>query len=287
MTQDMSGVGEHYAATGVVQRIRAALASLGPEDRPLSTRELGAMDQFHTRGHGATAELAELAGIESTDRVLDLGCGIGGPARLIAASRGCRVIGVDLSEGFVEAARYLSLRTGQQQRVEFHAGSALALDFADASFDVVLLQHVAMNIADRPRLYREIRRLLAPGGRFATYDVVRGEGEALYPAPWARDSRDSFLLDAQATREAVEAAGLRVRAWLDDTPAARSWAAQLKAAASATTSTTSTTCTTCTTSATPGLGVVMGPDFPVQAGNHARNLLEGRVGVLMAVFEAV
>ncbi len=281
MTQDMSGVGEHYAATGVVLRIRAALASLGPEDRPLGTRELGAMDQFHTRGHGATAELAELAGIESTDRVLDLGCGIGGPARLIAASRGCRVIGVDLSEGFVEAARYLSLRTGQQQRVEFHAGSALALDFADASFDVVLLQHVAMNIADRPRLYREIRRLLAPGGRFATYDVVRGEGEALYPAPWARDSRDSFLLDAQATREAVEAAGLRVRAWLDDTPAARSWAAQLKAAASATTSTTSTT------SATPGLGVVMGPDFPVQAGNHARNLLEGRVGVLMAVFEAV
>ena len=275
MTQDMSGVGEHYAATGVVQRIRAALASLGPEDRPLGTRELGAMDQFHTRGHGATAELAELAGIESTDRVLDLGCGIGGPARLIAASRGCRVIGVDLSEGFVEAARYLSLRTGQQQRVEFHAGSALALDFADASFDVVLLQHVAMNIADRPRLYREIRRLLAPGGRFATYDVVRGEGEALYPAPWARDSRDSFLLDAQATRETVEAAGLRVRAWVDDTPAARSWAAQLKVAAAA------------ATPATPGLGVVMGPDFPLQAGNHARNLLEGRVGVLMAVFDAV
>ena len=275
MTQDLNGVGEHYATTGVVERLRAALAALGKEDRPLTTRELGAMDQFHTRGHAATAELAELAGIGAADRVLDLGCGIGGPARLIAETRGCRVVGVDLSEGFVEAARYLSLRTGQHERVEFHGGSALALDFADASFDVVLLQHVAMNIADRAGLYREIRRVLAPGGRFASYDVVRGDGEPRYPAPWARAAGDSFLLDAQATREAVEAAGLRVRVWRDDTTAARSWAAQLKAAAST------------SRPPTPGLGVVMGPDFAVLAGNHARNLLEGRVGVLMAVFEAV
>ena len=108
--------------------------------------------------------------------------------------------------------------------------------------------------------------------------MVRGEGEPHYPAPWARDARDSFLLDAQATREAVEAAGLRLRAWRDDTPAARDWAAQLKAAAASASSG--------SRPATPGLGVVMGPDFPVQAGNHARNLLEGRVGVLMAVFEA-
>ncbi|MBU6439829.1 MAG: methyltransferase domain-containing protein [Betaproteobacteria bacterium] len=275
MTQDLNGVREHYAATGVLQRLRAALATLGPEDRPLTPRELGAMDQFHTRGHAATAELAELAAIGPADRVLDLGCGIGGPARLIADSRGCRVTGLDLSEGFVEAARYLSLRTGQQERVQFHCGSALAMDFADASFDVVLLQHVAMNIADRERLYREIRRVLAPGGRFATYDVVRGEGEPLYPAPWARDAKDSFLLDPQATREAVEAAGLRVRAWRDDTQTARDWAAQLKAAAAS-----------APRPSAPGLGVVMGPDFPVLAGNHARNLLEGRVGVLMAVFEA-
>ena len=272
MAQDLNGAREHYASTGVLQRIRAAL---GPDDRPLTVRELGAMDQFHTRGHAATAELAELAGIGPAHRVLDLGCGIGGPARLIAERCGCRVTGVDLNEGFVEAARYLSLRTAQQDRVAFHTGSALALDWPDASFDVVLLQHVAMNIADRSRLYREIRRLLVPGGRFASYDVVRGAGEPLYPAPWASDARDSFLLDAQATREAVEAAGLRVRVWRDDTPNARDWAAQLKAAASASKPT------------TPGLGVVMGPDFAVQASNHARNLLEGRVGVLMAVFEAV
>ena len=276
MSQESNGAHAHYAATGILERIRAALAALGPQDRPLTPRELGAMDQFHTRGHAATAELAELAGIGPGDRVLDLGCGIGGPARLIAQSRGCRVTGVDLSEGFVEAARYLSLRTGQQDRVEFHCASALELGFADASFDVVLLQHVAMNIAQRDRLYREIRRLLAPGGRFATYDVLRGRGEPHYPAPWAREAGDSFLLDAASTRQAVEAAGLRVLAWRDDTQAAREWAAQLKAAAAAAPS----------GPATPGLGVVMGPDFPLLAGNHARNLLEGRVEVLMAVFEA-
>ena len=276
MAQDLDGVREHYAAAGLLDRLRAALGTLGPEERPLSPAQLGAIDQFHTRGHAATADLAELARVGRDDRVLDLGCGIGGPARLLAEARGCRVTGVDLSPEFVEAARYLSVRTGQQDMVEFLCASALALPLADASFDVVLLQHVAMNIEDRPRLYREIRRLLAPGGRFATYDVVRGQGEPLYPAPWARDARDSFLLDPRATREAVEAAGLRVAAWRDDTPMAQEWAAQLKAAAAAAPS----------KPARPGLGVVMGADFPLLAGNHASNLLEGRVGVLMAVFEA-
>ena len=275
MSQDFSSIRDHYSAKGLLDRIRAALATLGPEHQALTPRQLGAMDQFHTRGHAATAELAELAGIEPRHRVLDLGCGIGGPARMLAESRGCRVTGVDLSEGFIEAARYLSLRTGQEQRVEFHCASALALSVPDASFDVVLLQHVAMNIADRERLYREVRRVLAPGGRFATYDVVRGEGEPHYPAPWAHDPQDSFLLDAGATRQAIEACGLRALTWRDDTPAARDWAAQLQAAAAAS-----------SRPSTPGLGVVMGPDFPVMAGNHARNLLEGRVGVWMGVFEA-
>ncbi len=157
------------------------------------------MDQFHTRGHAATADLAELAGIGPADRVLDLGCGIGGPARLIAERRGYRVVGVDLSEDLVESTRYLSQRTGRQERVEFHGGSALALDFIDASFDIVLLQHVAMNIADRAGLYREIRRLLVPDGRFATYDAVRGVGEPRYSDP--RCPRKASV----ARRQAAEA----------------------------------------------------------------------------------
>jgi len=171
----------------------------------------------------------------------------------------------------VEAARYLTDRTGQGGQVSFQTASALDLPFEDGSFDMVLLQHVAMNIADRARLYREIRRVLAPGGRFAIYDVVAKHGEPHYPVPWARTPATSFLLTAAATREAVERAGFRTLAWRDDTEAAKAWIAQLRASGPP---------------PGPNLGVVMGPDFAQLATNLGRNLMEGRVGILTAVFAA-
>src|SRR6202007_502975 len=103
----------------------------------------------------------------------------------------------------------------------------LELPFDDGRFNVVLLQHVAMNISDRVRLYREIRRVLKSGGGFATYDVVLNGGGPHYPLPWARPPATSFLLTAAATREAIEPAGFRNLAWQDDTEAAKVWAAQL------------------------------------------------------------
>jgi ubiquinone/menaquinone biosynthesis C-methylase UbiE len=124
--------------------------------------------------------------------VLDVGSGVGGPARLLAATYGCQVTGVDLSEPFVDAARYLAERTGLSGQVSFETASALELPFDDGPFGVVLLQHVAMNISDRARLYREIRRVLKPGGRFATFDVVLNGGEPHYPVPWARTRRQAF-----------------------------------------------------------------------------------------------
>src|SRR5262245_4710976 len=229
MTDVIDGVRDHYRATGLTERLKTALLALGPEDLPLTPEQLGALDQFHTRGLAATAELAELAGISADTSVLDVGSGVGGPARFLAATYGCRVTGVDLSEPFVDAARYLTARTGQSGQVSFQAGSALALPFDDGLFDVVLLQHVAMNIADRARLYREIRRVLKRGGRFATFDVVSISGEPHYPVPWARTPATSFLLTAAATREAIEPAGFRSLAWQDDTEAAKAWISQLRA----------------------------------------------------------
>src|SRR5581483_364402 len=114
----------------------------------------------HTRGLAATADLARLVGITADLSVLDVGSGLGGPARFLAATYGCHVTGVDLSESFVEAARYLTARTGQSDLVSFQAADALHLPFGDGAFDAVLLQHVAMNIADRDSLYREIHRVL-------------------------------------------------------------------------------------------------------------------------------
>ncbi len=271
MTDVLDGVRDHYRATGLTGRLKAALAVFGPEDQRLKPEQLAGLDQFHTRGLAATAELAKLAGITAGMAVLDVGAGVGGPARYLAAAHGCRVAGVDLSEPFVEAARYLTGRTGQGGQVSFEAASALELPFGDSRFDAALLQHVAMNIADRARLYGEIRRVLKPGGRFATFDIVLTGGEPHYPVPWARTPDTSFLMTAAATREAIEPAGFRTLVWQDDTEPAKAWVAQMRAAGPP---------------PSPNLGVVMGPDFAQLTGNLGRNLMEGRLGILTAVFEA-
>lgn len=272
MTDNLDGVRAHYRASGLTERLKTALAALGPEEQRLQPEQLAGLDQFHTRGLAATAELAGLAGIKPDTSVLDVGSGLGGPARFLAATYGCRVTGVDLSEPFVEAARYLTGRTGLGGQVTFAAASALALPFEDGQFDVVLLQHVAMNIGDRALLYSEIRRVLKPGGRFASYDVVLNGGDPHYPVPWARTPSESFLLSADETRARIEQAGFDTLVWQDDTATAKAWFAQLR---------------------TPGpppslnLGVVMGPDFAGLATNLGRNLMEDRLGILTAVFEAI
>jgi SAM-dependent methyltransferase len=268
MTDILDDVRAHYRATGLTGRLKAALES---EDGLIKPQQLAAFDQFHTRGLAATADLAGLAGISAGMSVLDVGAGLGGPARFLAATCGCQVTGVDLSETFVEAARYLTQRTGQSGQVSFRMASALDLPFEDGRFDAVLLQHVAMNIADRARLYREVRRVLKSGGSFATFDVVLSGGEPHFPVPWARTPSASFLLTAEATREAIEAAGFRTLTWQDDTEAAKAWFAQLRASGPP---------------PAPNLGLVMGPDIADLATNLGRNLMEGRLGVLTAVFDA-
>ena len=272
MTNVLDSVRDHYSAAGLKERLKTALGTFGPEDRRLTPHQLAALDQFHTRGLAATTELAELSGITADTAVLDIGSGIGGPARVMAATCGCCVTGVDLSESFVDAARYLTERTGQSAQVSFQTASALDLPFAGGRFDVALLQHVAMNIFERARLYREIHRVLKSGGRFATFDIVSNAGDPHYPVPWARTPATSFLLTAAATREAIEQAGFRTLVWQDDTQAAKAWFVQLRASGPP---------------PPPNLGVLLGPDFPQLAANLGRNLMEGRLAVLTAVFEAV
>ncbi|MGD1095229.1 MAG: class I SAM-dependent methyltransferase [Bryobacteraceae bacterium] len=265
MTDINTKVRAHYSATNLTNRIKSVLAPIMPEDQTLTVAQLAPLDQFHTRGILATAELAAAAGLEPSTRVLDLGCGIGGPARYFAATFGCKVTGLDLSPEFIDAATYLTARCGLSGRVTFQVGDALYLPFEDAAFDTVFLQHVAMNIEDRPALYAEVRRILTPGGRFVTYDLVLRNGDVVYPAPWARDASTSFLLSDGDTRRALEQAGFKVVLRRDDTETALDW---FKAAMAG--------------SPTSGLnlGVVMGPDFPAITSNLARNIRENRLGVL-------
>ncbi|WP_158749267.1 class I SAM-dependent methyltransferase [Acidobacterium sp. S8] len=267
MTDTITRVREHYSPTDLTSRIRSALAAIAPESQTLTVDQLAPFDQFHTRGILATAELAVAAGLEPSTRVLDLGCGIGGPARYLAKF-GCKVTGVDLSPGFINAANYLTARCEMSDRVNFQVGDALHLPFDDAAFDTVFLQHVAMNIEDRAALYVEVHRILTPGGQFVTHDVVLRDGDVAYPVPWARDVSTSFLRSESATRTALEQAGFNTTFWRDDTQIAIDWFKMMMAGSPP---------------GGPNLGVVMGPDFPAIIGTLARNLRENRLGVLSAV----
>jgi SAM-dependent methyltransferase len=268
MTDITTKVREHYSSTDLTDRIKSALATFTREGQRLTVDQLAPLDQFHTRGILATAELATAAGLDASTHVLDLGCGVGGPARYLAATFGCRVTGVDLSPGFIDAARYLTGRCGLSDRVTFQVGDAVHLPFEDAAFDMVFLQHVAMNIKDRAALYAEVHRILTTGGRFVSYDVVLRDGDIVYPVPWARDASTSCLLREADTRSAIEQAGFKVALWRDDTQTALEW---FKAAMAG--------------SPPNGLnlGVVMGAAFPALTANLARNLRENRPGVLSAV----
>ncbi|MBK7902132.1 MAG: methyltransferase domain-containing protein [Proteobacteria bacterium] len=164
----MIGLEAHYSANDIEARILAAIraAGLDPGQR-LSPVELAALDHFHTGGFRASLVLKDLAKIRADDRVLDIGAGLAGPARMLAASPGCRVECIDLSPDYFVAALLPNRLTGLEDRIGVHVGSALAIPFPDYSFDVVWMQNVGMNIADKRKLYEEIHRVLKPGGRFA------------------------------------------------------------------------------------------------------------------------
>jgi len=198
----MASLEAHYSARDIEARILAAIraAGLNPEQR-LSPTELAALDHFHTGGLRASLELLELAQIRAADRVLDIGAGLAGSARLLASTSGCRVDCIELSPDYCAGAVLLNRLTGLEDDIDVHEGSALDLPFPDASFDAVWMQNVGMNIADKRKLYAEICRVLEPGGRFAFQEMAAGETATSYfPLPWATDPADSCLVTAEEMR---------------------------------------------------------------------------------------
>lgn len=234
MTTNSRAITDHYATAGLADRILTALADSGVELDTLTHDDLAPLDQFHVRGRDATMELAQLVGVSSKDRTVDVGGGIGGPARTIAAHYGCDVTVVDLTEEYCRAGEILTQITGLQQRVRFMPASALDMPFDSASFDLAWQQHSSMNIADKCALYREIARVLRPGGRLALYEIMAGEaGRVRYPVPWARDPSISFLGQPEEMRTAIEGAGFEIMSWQDQTELGAKWfRARLSATAS-------------------------------------------------------
>lgn len=219
-----SRITSHYTQPALSTSILAALREEGKDPDNLKPHDVMGLGELHVRGHEATRELVMQLGLNHEKKVLDVGCGVGSPSRFMALQYGCRITGIDITDAFVEAAGMLAERVRLGEYLAYRKADALDLPFGDASFDVVVSQHVQMNVANKARFYAEIYRVLKPGGRFGMYDVVAGEGgEPFYPLPWAADATISFLLKPIALRAEIEAAGFEIATWQDTTAAGLIW----------------------------------------------------------------
>ncbi len=216
---DEAAVTRHYGRVGIAGRVLDALrAATGPE-APVTPDRLAPFDHFHGRGVAGTKDIAALLAPRSGERLLDIGSGIGGPARWFAAKFGVEVTGVDLTPEFCAAAAVLNAMTGLADRVRIIRGSALALPVPDGGYDAAYSQNVIMNIADKARFYGEAFRALRPGGRLALSNICAGPGgEPYYPAPWAPTRDASFLETPETMKANLAAVGFEIVAFRDVTP---------------------------------------------------------------------
>jgi SAM-dependent methyltransferase len=267
------GGGKGGGNDGLLDRILAALTEAGKDIDHLTIDDLAPVDEFHSRRRLATQELGAMLTPSDSDRVIDIGSGLGGPSRYLATTYRCRVSGVDLTPEFVATATALTARVGLSVQVDFQVGSALDLPFPDASFDCAWSQNVAMNIADRARYYSEMFRVLRPGGRLAIQDVAAGNGSALdFPVMWADRPEISFLRTPEETLSLLNRTGFRVLQWVDNTETSLAEAAAERGRAPA---------------APPILGIhlVVGPSFRDKMRNAQQAMVEGRTRLINAVLQ--
>ena len=268
-------VSAHYSGRALLKRVISALLAAGIDPAEVTVEQLAPLDNFHTFGVAGTLEMARVTQVEATDRVLDVGGGIGGPARLLAQRIGCAVTVLDLSPDFCALGETMTAWTHLTEKVTFVCGSALQAPFPDASFDVAWTQHVSMNIADKSQLFAEVHRVLRPGGRFALFDVVAGpNAPVLFPVPWADGPETSFLLPPSEIRTLVTSAGFRERSWAEGVEVTQRFAQPPVSAGP---------------SEKPdpdlNLNVLMGALGPERLRNMQRNMQAGSISLALGVFE--
>lgn len=266
MADDRS-VARHYTHGTLLETIRSGLESLGKTPGTATIDDLAPVDEFHIGGRRASEEFLGRLPLDSSSHVLDVGCGLGGAARLAAARFGCRVTGIDLTPEYVEVGKALCEWVGLDGRIDLRQGSALDLPFEDALFDAAYMLHVGMNISDKRALFAEVARVLRPGATFGIYDVMRtGEGDLAYPVPWAEAPETSALAAPGDYRGALEAAGFAVAEERDR----RDFALEFFAALAA---------RTAAAEGPPPLGLhlLMGPTAKRKVANMVENIEAGRI----------
>jgi ubiquinone/menaquinone biosynthesis C-methylase UbiE len=279
-------VERHYTRHNLEKTILTALKNAGKNIDQLTVDDLAPIDEFHTRGREATANLASLLnrGLQPNFHVLDVGSGIGGPSRYLASRFGCRVTGLDLVGEYCRVADSLAKRVKLDNLLTYRQGDATHIPFEDATYDVVWTQHASMNIAYKKRLYSEMYRVLKPGGKLAIYDVFKGSNSSNidgssstsihFPVPWASDPSISHLISEEESRKLLkEVVGFKEVAWEDKTELVVDWIKQMIKRAQ--------------TNGPPptGLHVLVGPHWSDLVKNLLRNLEEGRIAVAQGIFE--
>lgn len=278
-------VERHYTRSNLENTILTALRNAGKNVDQLTVDDLAPIDEFHTRGREATANLVSLLNnnLQPNFHVLDVGSGIGGPSRYLASRFGCHVTGLDLVGEYCRVADSLAKRVKLDNLLTYRQGDATHIPFEDVTFDVVWTQHASMNIAYKKMFYSEMHRVLKPGGKLAIYDVFKGTSSDIidgstssihFPVPWAPDPSISHLILREEARKLLkEVVGFKEVAWEDKTESVIDWINQMIKRAQ--------------TSGPPkiGLHVLVGPQWSGLVKNLLRNLEEGRITVAQGIFE--
>jgi sarcosine/dimethylglycine N-methyltransferase len=262
MAERPADVQAHWTRRGVLERIDAALTELGHDPQNLTPEILGSVEHLHSGGLATTHDQAKRIALTKDSRVLDVGCGIGGPARYLAYTYGCRVDGIDLTSELIETGRVLTERCKLADRVALRIGNALELPYPEQTFDVVWCQNVAMNISDKAGLLAGVYRVLKPGGLFTSTEYSVGPGgDIIFPVPWAYDASISFLDPEDVMRARYHTAGFRILEWINYSNAVIEHYERMPGAPPSKLS----------------MQLVSGDDMPERQANTRRNLSEGRL----------
>ena len=263
-----ASIAQHYGRGELETALLEGLRRMGLDgEAPLAAEDLHGLDEFHIGGGEATAGLVARMGLQPGMTVLDIGSGLGGPARHMARHNGVTVTGIDLTPEYVALATSLTARAGLAESVTFHQGSAAALPLGPGRFDAATLMHVGMNLPDKGAVFASVHAALRPGGAFAVYDVMKtGEGDLAYPVPWATTPASSFLAGPREYRDALEGAGFVIEHEEDRREFALDFFRRLRARQQA-------------AGGPPpvGLHLVMGSDAPTKIGNMLANIQEGLI----------